>query len=92
MNVTHSNVFNSYFLTAKLEQNEFFVVDLIGTNAFINDTKIGIVKDIMKTKANGILVIDYNNKDLLVPLVEDFIEKIDINNSIIKLKTIEGLI
>lgn len=75
-----------------LKDNEYFVVDLIGTRAYLGNKLLGSVKDIMKTKANGILIIDYDGKDLLVPLVEDFIESVDINNSIIRIKTIEGLI
>ena len=46
----------------------------------------------MKTKVNSILVIDYKKKDLLIPMIDDYIEQIDINDSIIKIKTIEGLI
>ena len=76
----------------KLNSNEYFIIDLMGLNCYLKDKLIGNVKDIMKTKANSILVIDYDNKDLLVPLVDDFIKKIDIEKSIISIKTIEGLI
>ena len=75
-----------------LNENEYFIVDLIGLKCFMDDEQIGNVKDIMKTKANSILVVDYNNKDILIPMVSDFIENIDIDNSIIKIKTLEGLI
>lgn len=76
----------------KLEENEYFIVDLMGLKCYQDDKLIGNVKDIMTTKANSILVIDFGKKDLLVPMVSDFIEKVDIENSIIKLKTVEGLI
>ena len=76
----------------KLNSNEYFIIDLMGLNCYLKDKLIGNVKDIMKTKANSILVIDYDKKDLLVPLVDDFIEKIDIEKSTISIKTIEGLI
>lgn len=76
----------------KLDENEYFIVDLIGLKCFQDNKLIGNVKDIMTTKANSILVVDYEKKDLLIPMVSDFIEKVDIENSIINLKTIEGLI
>ena len=76
----------------KLGENEFFIIDLIGINCYKDDKLIGNVKDIMTTKANSILVVDYDKKDLLIPMVSDFIEKVDVKNSIIKIKTIEGLI
>lgn len=75
-----------------LNQNEYYIVDLLEAKAYLKDKYIGDVKDIMKSSNNGILVIDYNGKDLLVPMVADFVEKIDIGKSIIILKTIEGLI
>ncbi len=75
-----------------LNQNEYYIVDLLEAKAYLKDKYIGEVKDIMKSSNNGILVIDYNGKDLLVPMVADFVEKIDIGKSIIILKTIEGLI
>lgn len=46
----------------------------------------------MKTKANSILVIDYKGKDILVPMVSDFIEQIDIDKALVRIKTLEGLI
>ena len=58
----------------------------------MKDEYIGNVKDVMKSKYYNLLVIDYNNKELLVPMVCDYIEDIDIQKSIIKIKTIDGLI
>ena len=46
----------------------------------------------MKSKYYNLLVIDYNNKELLVPMVCDYIEDVDVQKSIIKIKTIDGLI
>lgn len=86
------NIYVKRSNAVELNDNEYFVVDLIGAEAYLNDKLLGNVKDIMKTKANGILLIDYEGKDLLVPLVSDFIECVDIKNSIIRIKTIEGLV
>lgn len=75
-----------------LNKNEYFVMDLIGLMVTKDDTLYGKVNDIMKTKANDILVIEHEGKEILVPLVEDFIENVDISASTIKIKNIEGLI
>ena len=76
----------------ELSKNEHFVVDLIGLPVFKNEMQFGKVINVMKTKANDILVIDYNNKEILVPLVDDFIETIDEIHGKIKIRNIEGLI
>ena len=46
----------------------------------------------MKTKANDIVVITFNDKEVLVPMVSDYIEKVDLENALIIFKGLEGLI
>lgn len=86
------NVYVDRLNATKLDRDEYFIVDLLGLKCYKNNEFIGNVKDIMKTKANSILVIDNKGKDLLVPMVSDFIERIDIKNSVVKIKEVEGLI
>lgn len=86
------NIYVDRANAVKLEDNEYFIVDMIGAKCYLKDSFIGTVKDIMKTKANSILVIEYDKKDLLIPMISDFIEQVDMASSIIKIKTIEGLI
>lgn len=76
----------------KLDSNEFYIIDLIGLKCYIGQECIGNVNDVMKTKANSILVVDYNGKEVLVPMVSDFIEQIDIDKAFVRIKTLEGLI
>ena len=85
------NIYVSREKAVKLSSNEYFIIDLIGIDCYLKDEFLGKVKDVMTTKANSILVIDYQKKDLLVPMVQNFIESIDIKNSIVKISTIEGL-
>ena len=86
------NIYVSRDNATPLRNNEYYIVDLIGLKAYVADEYIGDVKDIMKSSSTDILVIDYNGKDLLVPMVTDFVEKVDVDKSVIILKTIEGLI
>ena len=86
------NIYVSRDNATPLKNNEYYIVDLIGLKTYIADEYIGDVKDIMKSSSTDILVIDYNGKDLLVPMVTDFVEKVDVDKSVIILKTIEGLI
>lgn len=74
-----------------LKNDEYYVMDLIGIKAYVGNEYIGNVKDIMKSKYYSLLVIDYNNKELLVPMVKDYVENVDIEKSIINIKTLEGL-
>jgi len=61
-----------------LPDDHFFVHDLIGSEVIIERKRFGVVSDIMKGKANDILVIlSDDKKEKLIPFVLNFIEKFD---------------
>lgn len=76
----------------ELSSNEYYVMDLIGMNAFYDGKLVGKVLDVMKTKANDILVISFNDKEVLVPMVSDYIEKVDLEKELINFRELEGLL
>ena len=76
----------------ELSSNEYYVMDLIGMNAFCDGKLVGKVLDVMKTKANDILVISFNDKEVLVPMVSDYIEKVDLEKELINFRELEGLL
>lgn len=75
-----------------LSANEYYLPDLIGLKCYVGNELVGDVKDAMCTKANGILVIANEKKDILLPFVYDFVEKVDLEKEIINLRTLEGLL
>ena len=61
-----------------LPENHFFVHDLIDSEVFVKKERIGVVSDVIKSKANDVLVISTDEKkEILIPLVLNFIEKFD---------------
>ncbi len=72
-----------------LDKNTFLAVDLIGFNVIINDKLIGVVKDVLTTPANEVLVLD--NK-VMIPYVKAFINKIDTNKKKIIVNDVKGLL
>ena len=61
-----------------LPENHFYIHDLIGSKVFAGKERIGTVTDIIKTKANDVLVIlTDDKKEKLIPFVLNFIEKFD---------------
>ncbi len=66
--------------------------DLIGLDVYSKDKYIGKVKNIINNGAHEILVIDNNTITNLVPLVDEFINQIDIENKKVFINEIEGLI
>lgn len=72
-------VFNSYL-------NE----DLIGLEVYDNETYKGKITDIYKTSANDLLVVEGNKKHM-VPNIDTFIKKVDLENNRIYINYIKGL-
>lgn len=73
----------------KLDENTFLAIDLIGFDAIINDTCVGVVKDVLDTPANEVLVLDNN---VMIPYVKAFINNIDKENKKVIINDVKGLI
>ena len=53
---------------------------------------VGILSCVLETAGQRILKIDYNGEEILVPLHDDFIERLDRQGKTLYLKTPQGLI
>ena len=73
----------------KLDGNKFLSVDLIGFDVIINDKTIGVIKDVLDTPANEVLVLDNN---IMIPYVDAFIKEIDIKNKKVSVYEVKGLL
>ncbi len=58
----------------------------------IEGKKIGIVASIYNNGRHDILNIDYNGKNVAIPYVDAFIKDVDIDNKVIIVELIKGLI
>ncbi len=79
-----------------LEDGEYYYDDLIGLDVYdklLENGKIGVVSDVIEVPQGEILRIKLNNgKSALVPYVEEFIKEIDVENNIMIISSIEGLL
>ncbi|UCH64939.1 MAG: 16S rRNA processing protein RimM [Ignavibacterium sp.] len=72
----------------KLPEQNYFIHDLIGSKVFQNDDEIGEVTDVLSPPANDVIVIlGKEKKEILIPLVPDFIDKFDPEKKILILKS-----
>ncbi len=68
---------------------EYVYSDLIGFSIYDNDYR-GEVIDIVKSKLYPILKVKYN-KDYLIPYIDTFIDKVDLDSKKIYIKYMKGL-
>ena len=64
----------------KLNNQEYLIDDLLGLAVICDGKEYGIIKDIYDTKGSKLILISYNDKDIFIPFVEEFIKQVDVNN------------
>lgn len=69
----------------KLEEGEFYWSDLIGLQVETTDgQKLGKVSNLLETGANDVLIVNAEDKEILVPYIKDqVIKKIDLDEQLI---------
>lgn len=82
---------NVYIDKLEIKEDILFEEEYIGLEVY-SDHFIGKVEYILKNKIYDILVIKNNDKEYLVPNIDEFIKEIDITNKKIYINEIEGLI
>lgn len=78
----------------KLEDGKFYYYELIGLDVKFNNEKIGKTLAIENYGGQDLFKIhlDKEKKDVLIPFVNDFIKKIDIENGFIEIEVIDGML
>lgn len=76
----------------KLNEDEYYIADLIGFEIFENDTLIGVLDDIFTAGAADVYVIKRKGKDdLLLPALKSVILETDVENKKIIVAIPDGL-
>ena len=76
----------------QLEEGEYFDWELAGCEVrTLNGTVIGQVRELMRTGATEILVVD-GEKEYLIPFAESICTEVDIENKVIVVDPPEGLL
>ena len=88
-----SDVYLPLELLPKLEGNKFYFHEVIGfTMVDINYGNVGIIKGINDNTAQSLFEIDRAGIEILIPMNDEFIQKVDRKAKTIIVETPEGLI
>lgn len=75
-----------------LQEGEYYVADLIGSEVYENDTLIGVLDNIFTAGAADVYVIKRKGKDdLLLPALKNVVLETDVENKKIKVAIPDGL-
>ena len=78
----------------KLEENEYFIADMIGMEVFTEDgSSFGILKDVIETGANDVYVIDsHAHEEVLIPAIKECILDVDVESQKMTIHLMDGLV
>ncbi|MCB4807003.1 ribosome maturation factor RimM [Tamlana sp. 62-3] len=80
-------------LLPKLDDDKFYFHEIIGfTVTDKNFGEVGIIKAVNDSTAQSLFEIDRNGKEILIPMNDEFIVKVDKKQKTIEVNTPDGLI
>ena len=77
-----------------LEEGEYYIADIIGSKVITDEDKIlGTLTDVLQTGANDVYVVKTKDgKEVLLPSIDECILDRDIENKIVKVHIMKGLL
>ncbi|WP_099468179.1 ribosome maturation factor RimM [Konateibacter massiliensis] len=78
----------------KLKKNEYFIADMIGMKVVTDEERdFGTLKEVLVTGANDVYVVTTTEgKEVLLPAIKQCILDVDIENQIMKVHIMKGLL
>ena len=78
----------------RLQRDEYFIADLIGLKVQDEDgTELGTVKDVIETGANDVYEVEMaDGRSLLLPAIKQCIMNVDVENGMMQVHVLEGLL
>ena len=89
----NSHLFLPLDLLPKLIGNKFYFHEIIGFK--VTDSsfgEVGLITGVNESTFQPLFEIDRNGKEILIPLIDNFIKNVDRDNKTIQLEVPEGLI
>ncbi len=75
-----------------LDENTYYIEDLIGLNVYEEETYLGKLIDVMQPGSNDVYIITLEDgKELLLPAIKSVILEVDIDLGLMKVNVPEGL-
>lgn len=75
-------------------QTQYFDDEIVGSSVINRETGdvLGVIKEIWETPANEIWVVDYNGKELPIPVIDDIVKHVNIKRKQVSIFVMPGLL
>ena len=75
-----------------LKDGNFYLNDIINFMLFNDKEKLGLILDVLLLPSANYILVNYNNKEVLIPVLEKYIKFFDFDEKIVVMKNIEGFL
>ena len=77
----------------RLEENEYYIADLIGMTVYTEEGRFGVLRDVMETGANEVYIVDSDEHgEVLIPAIRQCILDVDVSGNKMTVRLMDGLI
>ena len=78
---------------AELDEDEYYIGDLIGMDVFTEEGHFGVLRDVMETGANEVYIIDSDSHgEVLIPAIRQCVLDVDVEQNRMTIRLMDGLI
>ena len=78
---------------AELDEDEYYIGDLIGMDVFTEKGHFGVLRDVMETGANEVYIIDSDSHgEVLIPAIRQCVLDVDVEQNRMTIRLMDGLI
>ena len=76
-----------------LDEDEYYIADLIGMEVFTEDGRFGVFKDVMETGANEVYIVDSDDHgEVLIPAIRQCVLDVNVEEKKMLVRLLDGLI
>lgn len=77
----------------ELEEDEYYIADLIGMDVLTDEGEKGTLQDVIQTGANEVYVVEFENLgEVLIPAIHQCVLDVDVEHMLMKVHLLEGLV
>lgn len=93
MRIKGKDLFVTRDNAVKLKKDEYFIADLIGIDVILeDDSKLGVISDVIVTGANDVYDVVNGDKHILIPAIKECILNVDVVNHTMRVHLLDGLL
>lgn len=77
----------------ELPDDQYYVFQMIGLAVYSTEGQwLGKLSDVMEMPANDVYIVRNGEQEILIPAIKDVIKKIDLENGVMTIELLEGLL